>query len=395
MGTLKTLIFLNGYEDSCPSNQPQKQNFRWTREISNASITNALSETFQVAPAATQVLFNGVRTLTQDNTTAYSLALAPFQSSIYQLTWVGGTAPAFRTLRSIGADATTQVTTSVNGPILTYSAPGTYASFTGLVSGLTTSVTITANTLGVTGNSVALTGDGTSSVNLLISNWNTANPSNMITLTTGDGTQIPSLSAVIQLAGGSTAFNLSSVQPGDDVLIGSDFNALNQGATGIWQIISVTPTSFSVVNPSGYVEGPITLGSGYANQVRIFSAAGVQIDDTLAITGGFSPVSQNAYKITLVTDYYIQFSYTGNLPAEGPITTEVAIYSMAKTMVYMEVDQNTQLIINGGTPGPTITPLVSNGYVNPGLFLLNATVYSLAVYNPSINVANITLLSTE
>jgi len=124
MATLKTLIFLNAYEDSCPSNQPRAQNFRWTREISNATIENALSETFQVAAGATQTLFSGARTLTQDGTTQYSLALAPFQTSIYQLINTGGTAPTFRTLRTIGSDATTQVTTSVNGPLLTYTFTG-------------------------------------------------------------------------------------------------------------------------------------------------------------------------------------------------------------------------------------------------------------------------------
>jgi hypothetical protein len=398
MATLKTLVFLQGYEGSpsapCSSNSPSKIFFKWTRET-QSTISQALSETFQIAPGASQTLFSGTVALTQDNTTTYSLALAQFQSSIYQLTNTGGTAPTFRTLRSIGADATTQVTTSLNGPILTYSAPGTYASFTGLVSGLTTSVTITANTLGVTGNSASLTGDGTSSITLLITNWNIANPSNQMTLTTGDGTQIPAVSTVIQLSGGSTPFNLSSAQVGDDVLIGTNFNQLNQGSTGIWQIVSLTSTSFSVVNPTGYIQGPITLGSGYATQIRIFSSAGVQIGDTVVISSGFSPVSWGSYQITLVTDNTLQFSFLGSLPSETNILSEVAVYSMAKTLVYMESDQNLTVTLNGGSPGPTIVPIVANGSVYPGMFLLNGVTYSLSVTNNSITTANVTLLSAE
>lgn len=322
MATLKTLIFLQGYEGSPSSsacggsNSPSKNFFKWTRE-NQSSISQALSETFQIAPGESQTLFSGTVSLAQDGTTQYSLALAPFQSNIYQLTNTGGTAPQFRTLRTIGTDATTQVTTSVNGPILTYT-------FTG-----------------------------------------------------------------------GTLPSLSSVQPGDNVLIGNAFNSLNQGSTGIWQIISKTSTSFSVVNPSGYVEGPITLGSSFANQIRIFSADGVQIGDTLVISSGFSPVSWGSYQITLVTDYYLYFSFTGQLPSESGILTEVAVYSVAKTMVYCESDQNLTLTLNGGSPGPTIVPIVSNGSVFPGMFLLNGSVYSLSVTNNSINVANVTLLSAE
>ena len=316
MPTLKSLVFLQAYEDSCMSNASSRSNFKWTREA-QSSISQALSETFQIAPGASQTLFSGTVALTQDGTTQYSLALAPFQTSVYKLTNTGGTAPTFRTLRTIGTDATTQVTTSVNGPILTYT-------FTG-----------------------------------------------------------------------GTLPTLTSVQPGDNVLIGSDFNQLNQGTTGIWQIVSTTSNSFSVVNSSGYVEGPITLGSGYANQIRIFSAAGVQIGDTLIVSSGFSPVSFGSYQITLVTDYYLYFSYAGSLPAQSGVTTEVAIYSMAKSLIYMESDQNLTVTLNGGSPGPTIVPVVSNGAVFPGMFLLNGITYSLSVTNNSINTANVTLLSAE
>lgn len=322
MATLKSLVFLQAYEGSpsysgCgSSNSPNKSNFKWTRE-NQVSISSALSETFQIAPGESQTLFSGSVSLTQDNTTRYSLGLATFQTSIYQLTNTSGTAPTFRTLRVIGTDATTQVTTSVNGPILTYT-------FTG-----------------------------------------------------------------------GTLPSLTSVQVGDNVLIGSDFNQLNQGSTGIWQIVSKTSTSFSVVNTLGYVEGPITLGSGYANQLRIFSAAGVQIGDTLVISSGFSPVSWNSYQITKVVDNYLQFSFLGLLPSENNILSEVAVYSMAKKMVYMESDQSLTVTLNNGNAGPTIVPIVSNGSVFPGMFLLNGNVYSLSVMNNSINVANVTLLSSE
>lgn len=313
MSTLKTLVFLQAYEDPIESNSPNKLSFKWARET-QSSISNALSETFQIAPGATQTLFSGARALTQDGTTLYSLTAVPFTTTSYQLTNTGGTAPGFRTLRTISSDATTQVTTSLNGPLLTFT-------FTG-----------------------------------------------------------------------GTLPNLGTVQAGDDVLIGSNFNQLNQG---VWQIISLTSNSVSVINPVGYTQGPIILGSGFANQLRIFSSTGTQVGNTLVISSGFSPVSQNSYVITQVTDYYVQFSYTGSLPQESNIMTEVAVYYMDKSTVYLETDQKVTLLINGAGSGPVVTPNVSIGTIFPGMFLLNSSVYSLSVVNNSISTANVTLLSSE
>jgi hypothetical protein len=312
---LKTLVFLQAYEGTgaCSSNSPQRQNFKWTRETTDFSTSNALSETFQIAPGDSQTLFSGTVALTQDNTTTYSIALVPFNTSLYQFTYVSGAIPGFATLRSIGTDATSQVTTTLNGPVFTYT-------FTG-----------------------------------------------------------------------GTLPNLSSVQPGDEVLIGNVFNAVNQG---IWQIISKTSDSISIVNPIGYDQGPITLGSGYATQLRIFSSTSVQIGNTLVVSSGFSPVSQNSYNITQVTDRYLQFSYAGSLPAET-VTTEVEVYSMNKTFVYMEADQKIEILINGAVSGPIITPPVSNGVASIGAFMINSDIYSLSVTNNSITTANVTLLSTE
>ena len=62
------------------------------------------------------------------------------------------------------------------------------------------SATINANTAGIIGN-VSLTADGTRSIATLIAAWNTANPSNQLTVE-GDGTQIP-IAGTIILTGGA------------------------------------------------------------------------------------------------------------------------------------------------------------------------------------------------
>lgn len=400
MSKLNLLVFLNSYEDHHASNDPSRSNFKWDRNINGLCVNNPLSNEFELPPGTTQVLFNGSRTLTQDGTTEYSTTQVPLSTQTYQLNWVGGTNPTFRTARTTGADATTQVTVTQNGPLLTFSAPavaGVAAFFTGQIAGMTTNVTITANTSGTIGNSVILTADGTSSIATLIATWNTDNPSNQITLTSGDGTQIPTSGGLIQLAGGvnsATAFNLISggVVVGDNVLIGNAFNPLNQGT---YTVIAVTATSFTVASQTGVAEGPILLGSGFASQVQIYSAAGIQIGDTLVISGGFSVATQGAYKVTAVTANYVQFYTTAILPLEGPIMTEaIAFYSAAKQLVYLEASQNCTVTLNGSN-SCQISPLIINNFTKPGIFMNTSTIYSLSVTNNSLSSAKIFLASAE
>jgi hypothetical protein len=76
---------------------------------------------------------------------------------------------------------------------------GAYGSYTGTPTGGTTEVTITADTRGTAGNAT-LVADSVKTITVLISDWNTAHPTNTLTLTAGDGSQVPT--ADIVLAGG-------------------------------------------------------------------------------------------------------------------------------------------------------------------------------------------------
>jgi hypothetical protein len=483
MSKFSISLFLQAYDDARASNAPSRSPIRWNRDLNGVSVLNPSTVDYTIDPGTTQILFSSIRTLLQDLTTEYSLALLPLSTTTYVLSWVGGTAPNFRTPRVLATDATTQITTSVNGPVETFtitSTFATYASFTGLIAGMTTSVTITANTIGTVGNSVVLDADGTSSISTLITAWNTANPSNTITLTSGDGTQIPSagtyamysgtptgattpvmlqavtigspgnsialvgdgtstiatlisnwnianpsnqvsftsglesqtpaIGATIDLSGGefpdtitltggtaAQPLNLvtSGVVVGDYVTIGTQFNISNQGT---FQIIAVTPSSFSVINPTPIVEGPITLGSSYATQLQIYGATGVQVGDTLVISSGFSPVSWGSYVITAVFAESLQFSSTAVLPQEGPITTEVTIYSDAKQFIYIEANNPIGVSLNGSA-NITIQPflLTSCGCAKnePGMLMLKSTIYSISVTNSGINTVNITLAACE
>ena len=398
MSKLSFSVYLNAYSDKQSTNAPDLNNVKWNRSLNCVPVNNANSQALTIAPGQTSVLFNGSRTLAHDSTTNYSIALKPLSTQTYVLSAVSGTLPNFRTPRSISDDATTQVVVTTNGPVVTFTGAAVaaaYASYSGTPTGALSAITLTAVTIGAGGNLILLVGDGTSSINTLITNWNTANASNTVALTIGDGTQIPSLGAQIKLAGGlnaATAFNLATCQVGDFVQVGSNFSQLNQGT---WQIIALTSNSFSVNNPQGVGEGPILLGASFASQIAICSAAGVQVGDTLIISGGFSLVTQGSYVVTAVSANSLEFYTTGVLPQEGPIQTQaIAIYSAAKSLIYLESDAPLSVIVNGVTVA-SILPFIVNACVTPGVFLLKSTVYSLSVNNAGVNPANMLLIAAE
>jgi hypothetical protein len=314
MPQLTMLIFLNSYSDTQGSNNPEQNGIRWTRELDGVPIMDAgQTQAFSLAPGENKTLFDTTRTLAQDGTTQYSIALNLTNPNTYTLTAVGGTLPNFRAPRTTGADATTQVTVTLNGPVATFTSTG------------------------------------------------------------------------------GTPFNLSGVMVGDKVRIGNAFNTLNQGE---WKIISVSSTSFSVANPVAVAEGPITLGSSFATQVQIYSAAGVQINDTLVISSGFSQVSFGTYIITSVAANFLQFYTTAILPQESNIMTEIAIYERAKNLVFLEADQNCAITINGSAAGNVEPWVILNGTA-PGQYLRKSTIYSMSVTNSSTNAANLVFSCVE
>lgn len=314
MSKLNLLVYLNAYSDPNSSNNPSLGNFRWSRDIAGIPASNAISQEVPLAPGESKSLFSGVRTLASDGTTIWSIALKALSSNTYVLSATSGTLPNFRIPRSIGSDATTAVTVTLNGPIATFTSTG------------------------------------------------------------------------------GTPFNLAAVQVGDFVRIGNLFNQLSQGE---WKIIAKTGTSFTVENPSASAEGPIVLGAGFASQVAIYSAAGVQVGDTLVISAGFSLVTQGSYKVTAVAANYLEFYSTKVLPQESGIqTTGINLYSAAKSLVYIECSQKSILTING-SQSVKVEPLIVNDFAQPGVFLVHATIYSLSIQNDSTDPSDIVMLSVE
>lgn len=85
--------------------------------------------------------------------------------------------------------------------IATASSASTFATFNGVIAGVTGNVQLTADVAGVDGNSILLTGDGTKTLTVLVNDWNVANVGNEVTLNSANGADIPDNAEAMQLAG--------------------------------------------------------------------------------------------------------------------------------------------------------------------------------------------------
>jgi hypothetical protein len=202
----------------------------------------------------------------------------------------------------------------------------------------------------------------------------------------GDGTtewQIIKTNSIIQakFSGTGTAPTFASIQIGDGVTLGSPFNTFNQG-------------DFVIVNKgSDYIEfvNPIGMAETVVGQVDVYSSGPVQVGDVLDISNSnFSFPNQGQFKITRVTDEFVQFSNPAAIEETiSGITTGVVIYPEAIKWMLLAIDHVVSAQFNGDSgSGVVIEPPVNGDLAgNPGILLKRGKIYQLNLFNPGINVA--------
>jgi hypothetical protein len=312
MSKANILVYLNIYRDSNPTNSPNMSHTKWQRELQGVSAEKPQSIEFSLAPGESRVMFDGQRTLSSDNTTVYSLTLK--SGSTYMLKNTSGTSPAFRTLRNIGSDATSQITVTVSGSLMTLQGTG------------------------------------------------------------------------------GTIISTASVVVGDEISIGNIFNAANRGR---FKILSKTTNSVTVENSSAIAEASITLGSNYADEIRIYSASGVQKGDKIKLGSGFFSTNQSTYEVTGVQDNLVEFFSAGVLATEtGLVNPSVTIYSSAKKLVYVETDKPVNVTVNGIAESK-IEPFIEGNNSLPGMLLKRSTMWEMTITNNGTDMATLYFVSIE
>jgi hypothetical protein len=137
-----------------------------------------------------------------------------------------------------------------------------------------------------------------------------------------------------------------------------------------------------------------------ATHVRVYSAGGVQVGDTLELAGGFAAPSQRAFTVTHAQDNELHFTSAEPLPLEPsvlPGAQGLAVYSQAKRFVRVEVDQEAVLRLNGDTGNSVrLSPRVAGDEEAMGYFEKWGTTWALSVVNRSAsNPMRVNLISAE
>jgi hypothetical protein len=193
-----------------------------------------------------------------------------------------------------------------------------------------------------------------------------------------------------------TLFDLiaGGVQVGDEVRIGSGFASNNQG---VYSIISVSATSFSVVNQVGSAE-TVTLGVSFADQVKIYSVDGVQKGDKIQLLNGFSPASLGTYEITDVADTYVEFFSLDGLPAETNVSNSPAAFTIsreAKKFLFVESDGKLEITIDETATPQIIEPMFSGKDKQQGFFLYTGSMKSISIKNLATTAINVFFVTAE
>lgn len=202
----------------------------------------------------------------------------------------------------------------------------------------------------------------------------------------------------------STVFN--SVVVGDTLLIPglvtgdavSSFDPLN---TGYWTVIGVSTRQLTVTRFSGQIfSGTTQVATVVSNgQFVVFSGTGVQVNDKVEFSAGFSISSLRSYSISSVGPNFFEVISTIPLAIESgiiPGNTGLQIYRFAKRFVRVECDQEAAIQFNGDTGQLCrVSPMVPGDSDMIGHLDKWGSAWSLSVVNRSVSPMALSVFSVE
>jgi hypothetical protein len=138
MSFLNFTLQRGAYQDATPVTNPQQKNFDFTLTKCGLTVNSPISHTKIVTAGQTLLLESTGRTMPSLNTTEFEFSRPIASSDLIRMRYTGtGTAPGFRTKRTIGSDATTTVditSVSSTAKLITASA-GTAFNFSSVLVG--------------------------------------------------------------------------------------------------------------------------------------------------------------------------------------------------------------------------------------------------------------------
>ena len=114
-----------------------------------------------------------------------------------------------------------------------------------------------------------------------------------------------------------------------------------------------------------------------------------EVGDSINIKTGFGDFKVNKHYTISAVDVagqYIEFQSSESLTLEASGSPVFDIYNDYKTVVYLETNQSSRILLNGEMSESE--PILINGVRNNGVFLRYSRVYSMTLQNKSASQAN-------
>ncbi len=177
------------------------------------------------------------------------------------------------------------------------------------------------------------------------------------------------------------------------------FSPLNGG---YWQVLAVIDSQnlslarFAGTDFSATSEA-VTLTAN--SQLQAFSTAGVQVGDNVDISAGFSAATRKTYEVIAVTSKFIEVLSTTALPPETGITPGVSgmiFYTDAKSILYIEADQEACVRLNGSTDNSQrLSPIEPGNADRPAPYFKRGPAWSLSIVNRAPVTLNVVVIHAE
>jgi hypothetical protein len=174
---------------------------------------------------------------------------------------------------------------------------------------------------------------------------------------------------------------------------------LHVGNQGFWRILAVATSSMTCERLGDFeaqAEEDIEITA--ANQMQVFSSAGVQIGDVVEVLGTFATVNCRSYNVVAVTPAYLEVQSSLAAVEEEGIApnTNFLVRTAAKRLVYVEADQSCVVRVNADT-GDTqrVDPWTAGDAKARGHYSRSGTTWKLTVVNKSPRTAEVMAISVE
>ena len=203
------------------------------------------------------------------------------------------------------------------------------------------------------------------------------------------------------------AFDFTGVVAGDTVFVpnvttGDSSNVVSVLNSGFWLVLAVIDSkNLSLARFPGQdfeaVGETQTLLSN--TQLQAYSTSGVQSGDHVDISAGFATVIQKTFEVATVTSKFVEIISTSPLPTQTGITPGAAgmiFYTDAKSFLYLEVDQEAALRLNGSSDNSQrLSPIEAGNGDRPGVYMKRGPAWSLSIVNRSTVTLNALVMHAE